>query len=346
MRILYITPYFSFRQGGVSEVVYQLATHLSKKGHYVTLLTSDYLTDKEIRADYAFEIVRLPSFSRWGFYVTPKMILWLKSNLENYDVVHLQEFRTFQNIIASSIARKASIPFVFTAHGTMPNIIEKRLIKALFDLFFKRMILKSINIFTAVSPKEVEHYRQTGIRPEQIALIYNGINVSSFTKTTEEEAENLDETLREGVKIIFLGRIHKLKRIDRLLDAFPEIISHHRDAQLIIAGPDNGEQTNLQNQARKLGLADQVSFPGPIYGEQKIAFLQSADVLAYPSAHEIFGLVPFEALLCGTPVVVTEGTGMGDLINQAGAGKTVPQDDPQAMAEALLWVLGRQTDIT
>jgi glycosyltransferase involved in cell wall biosynthesis len=339
MDILYIAPYFSFRQGGVSEVVYQLATHLTQKGHQVTLLTSDYLADQETQTGFSFDIVRLPSFSRWGFYLTPKMIPWLRTNLEKFDIVHLQEFRTFQNIAASCFARNTTTPLVFTAHGTMPNIIEKRLFKGLFDLFFKRLILNQMTAFTAVSEEEVNDYLHVGVQKNKIILILNGLNVDELTKPSKQMPIKTDNDRPELKRIIFLGRLHKKKRIDRLLKAFSVINQHSPNTQVIIAGPDNGEQANLRNLAHKLGVAERVSFPGPVYGEQKVAFLQSADVLAYPSSHEVFGLVPFEALMCGTPVVVTAGTGMGDLIHQAGAGQTVPQDDPQALADALLWAL-------
>jgi glycosyltransferase involved in cell wall biosynthesis len=339
MDILYIAPYFSFRQGGVSEVVYQLATHLTQKGHQVTLLTSDYLADQETQTGFSFDIVRLPSFSRWGFYLTPKMIPWLRTNLEKFDIVHLQEFRTFQNIAASCFARNTTTPLVFTAHGTMPNIIEKRLFKGLFDLFFKRLILNQMTAFTAVSEEEVNDYLHVGVQKNKIILILNGLNVDELTKPSKQMPIKTDNDRPELKRIIFLGRLHKKKRIDRLLKAFSVINQHSPNTQVIIAGPDNGEQANLRNLAHKLGVAERVSFPGPVYGKQKVAFLQSADVLAYPSSHEVFGLVPFEALMCGTPVVVTAGTGMGDLIHQADAGQTVPQDDPQALADALLWAL-------
>jgi glycosyltransferase involved in cell wall biosynthesis len=339
MRILFITPYFAFKQGGVSEVVYQLATRLSQKGHQVTLLTSNYLEKEETQTSFTFEIIRMPSFSHWGFYVTPSLLPWLKNNLKQFDIVHLQEFRTFQNIIATFFSRYTNTPFVFSAHGTMPNIIEKRLLKSLFDIFFKGLILKYINTFIAVSPKEIEHYLQAGIPKDKIELILNGLNVKEFIHPSKRTSNNNAKSQTERKKIVYVGRIHKLKRIDRLVTAFSLISKQYHQAQLMIAGPDNGELSNLHTQARKLGISDRVSFPGPIFGKKKVAFYQSADVLAYPSSHEIFGLVPFEALLCGTPVVVTANTGMGDLIRQAGAGQTVTQDDSQALADALLWVL-------
>lgn len=339
MKILYITPYFSFRQGGASEIVYQLATHLTDRGHEVTLLTSDYLAEDESNIQTNFEIVRLPSLSRWGFYVTLGMISWLKKNLSKFDIVHLQEFRTFQNIVASYFATNTTIPFFLTAHGTVPNIIERQIFKKIFDLLFQKRILRSITAFTAVSPEEVRDYKKIGIETSQIHLIYNGLNLNDYDLSNSKNEIQINNELLQLPTILFLGRLHKKKRIDVLINAFKILNSKNPNSRLIIAGPDNGEEANLRQQVKNLGLVDKVDFFGPVYGEKKTAVYRSASMLGYPSSHEVFGLVPFEALLCGTPVIVTENTGMGDIIKEAQAGITVPQDDPKALADAIAWVL-------
>jgi glycosyltransferase involved in cell wall biosynthesis len=84
-----------------------------------------------------------------------------------------------------------------------------------------------------------------------------------------------------------------------------------------------------------LGLDGKVRFVGPLYGPDRLAAYVDAQVLAYPAVHEIFGLVPFEALLCGTPVVVTDDCGCGHLISDAQAGDLVPYADVEALAKAL-----------
>jgi glycosyltransferase involved in cell wall biosynthesis len=62
---------------------------------------------------------------------------------------------------------------------------------------------------------------------------------------------------------------------------------------------------------------------GTLHGPDRLALLVDADVLVYPSTHEVFGLVPLEGLLCGAPVVVGDDCGCGELIHEAGAGLTV-----------------------
>ena len=92
----------------------------------------------------------------------------------------------------------------------------------------------------------------------------------------------------------------------------------------------------------RLGLQQQVRFTGPMYGEDKLAAYVDATVLASAAAYEIFGLVPFEALMCGTPVVVSQESASGELVREAGAGFLVPYGDAGALAEALLQVFADQ----
>jgi glycosyltransferase involved in cell wall biosynthesis len=70
-----------------------------------------------------------------------------------------------------------------------------------------------------------------------------------------------------------------------------------------------------------------VRFLGLLEGRERLGLLADADVLVYASTGEIFGLVPFEGLLCGAPVVVADDCGCGELIAEAGAGLLVRHGD-------------------
>jgi len=78
-----------------------------------------------------------------------------------------------------------------------------------------------------------------------------------------------------------------------------------------------------------------VCFPGLLLGDDRNAAYVDADVVAYPSTDEIFGLVAAEALMCGTPVVVCDDSGCGEVVRAAAGGRLVPYGDPFALAGAL-----------
>ncbi len=89
-------------------------------------------------------------------------------------------------------------------------------------------------------------------------------------------------------------------------------------ATLVVAGNDMGALETARAQAD-----ERVVFTGLLEGRDRLALLVDSDVLVYPSSDEIFGLVPFEGLLCGTPAVVGGDCGCGQLIREAGAGLLV-----------------------
>jgi glycosyltransferase involved in cell wall biosynthesis len=94
----------------------------------------------------------------------------------------------------------------------------------------------------------------------------------------------------------------------------------------------------------QLRLSSRVVFTGLLEGRTRLEALADADVVAYASTDEVFGLVPLEALLSGTPVVVANDSGCGEMIGHIGGGLTVIPGDPQALAEALGMILDRPND--
>jgi glycosyltransferase involved in cell wall biosynthesis len=144
--------------------------------------------------------------------------------------------------------------------------------------------------------------------------------------------------LEAGHKVIlFLGRIHKTKGIDLLINAFAGIVKDITDARLVVAGPDDGYLNALQNLTAELRLTEKVIFTGPVYGEEKLAAYVDADVYALTSSWEAFGISIFEALACGTPAVVTDRCGVADIIRDK-AGLVVPYE-VAALKDALRQML-------
>jgi glycosyltransferase involved in cell wall biosynthesis len=87
---------------------------------------------------------------------------------------------------------------------------------------------------------------------------------------------------------------------------------------VVVAGPDAGDGPWVHSIVMKLGLEKKVTSTGLVDGALKLGVLHDADVVAHTLSYECFGLVPFEALMCGTPAVVTTGTGCGEVLEKAG----------------------------
>ena len=80
-----------------------------------------------------------------------------------------------------------------------------------------------------------------------------------------------------------------------------------------------------------------------ISGEERLQALSDADLVVYPSQNEIFGLVPFEALMSGTPVVVSDDCGCGEIIKEAQAGSVTPYGNVIRLAQEIDALLSTPT---
>jgi glycosyltransferase involved in cell wall biosynthesis len=136
---------------------------------------------------------------------------------------------------------------------------------------------------------------------------------------------------------MFLGKLTPRKRVDVLIRAFAQL--DRPDARLAIAGNDMGAGTGTHALVHELGLQSRTIFTGLLRGQERLEALADADVLVYPSRDEIFGLVPLEAILSGTPVIVADDSGCGEIVSRTGGGQVVPEGDVNALARAIAAIL-------
>jgi glycosyltransferase involved in cell wall biosynthesis len=289
-------------------------------------------------------------------FLTPGFSSSLRDVLKNTDIVHLQEYRTLQNVSAWKECKKMKVPYVISAHGAILRIMGREGRKGLFDRVFGHNILRDAKKLIAVSELEKRQYQEFGIEEEKIEIVPNGINLSQFDSLPEKGSFRKKYNLDDHSVILFLGRIHRIKGIDILIDAFAELKKEKTEAKLIIAGPDDGfkrdcgmriaecgmRQVDLSNKVKgekeKVRESD-VIFTGLVSGEEKLSLLVDADVTVLPSRFEIFSRVIFESLVCGTPVVVSEVCGVASMIHEAGAGYIIKAEDRKDLKERIQEVL-------
>ncbi|MBQ0863039.1 glycosyltransferase [Streptomyces sp. RK75] len=118
------------------------------------------------------------------------------------------------------------------------------------------------------------------------------------------------------------------------------------EAELIVAGGPKGaeldrdpEAVRLRELARELGVADRVHLTGGLDREEVPRLMRAADAVLCPADYEPFGIVPLEAMSCGTPVVATAVGGQCDTVAHGGTGLLVPPRDPEALAHAVRTLL-------
>lgn len=348
MKILQIIPYFypAWVYGGPVQVAYNLSKQLIKRGHEVTVYTTDSLgKDSRQRVKVldvdgirVYYFANLSNSLAWNhkIFFAPRMILQLSKEIRTFDIIHLHDYRTFQNIIAYHYATKNHVPYILHAHGSIPRIIKKQGLKGVYDCFFGYKLLRHASKLIAVSKEEAEHFKQMGVDDKKISIVYNGMDIKSFENLPRyggfKEKHNIN-----GKLILYLGRINKTKGLDFVINAFSETVKKI-DATLVITGPDDGYKAELEKLIANLNLNSKVKFTGYINEQDKISAYVDANLFVHTVLYMGgVGITPLEAILCNIPVIVTDEC--GELVKEANCGYLVKYGDRAGLKEKMKWVI-------
>ncbi len=315
-------------------------------GNRVTVYTSDMrdvttrIGGNQRRFCDGFEIIRSknvsPLFYRSsGLLITPDLGGFLSGRIRDYDVIHIHEYTTYQNIVVQRLAKKYRVPYVLQAHGSLP-VLSKRVRKWLYYVFFGSKVLNGASRVIALSRVEAEQYRALGVPEEKIDVIPNGIDLSGYADLPPVGSFRKRHDINEKM-VLYLGRIHRIKGIDILVRAFAKVLDKLGDVKLVVAGPDDGYLGVLEGLIKALGIEDNVLILGPLYGKDKQMAYVDADVYVLPSRYETFPMSVLEALACGTPVIMTENCGVAEYFKDK-AGLVV-KADPLDLRDAVLEML-------
>lgn len=197
----------------------------------------------------------------------------------------------------------------------------------------------SQRIIAATETEKIALFRFYDVPPEKVAVLPCGVNMALF-KPMVKPAMRQKLGIEKRPIILFVGRIERLKGLERAITALP-FLSYYKP-QLIIVGNDGnrpGEVQNLKLLAIQHGVNDSVIFKGLAAYEQLVEYYNAADVCVFPSYYESFGLVPLESLACGTPVVATNVGDLQHIIRDGETGYVLKDFRPQIMADKIAEVL-------
>jgi len=347
MKILQLIPYFvpAWNYGGPIPVAYNISKELVRRGHKVTVYTTDTLNaDSRIEEkEEVIDGVRVKRFSNLSNFLAakhhlffpPSLIKALRDNLSEFEVIHVHEYWVLFNAVLLHYAQKYRIPYLVQAHGSLPLMLSKQSIKRIFNLIVGYNLLRSASKAIALTSVEAAQYENMGVNKDRIEVVPNGIDLSEYANLPPRGGFRQKYGLGPDEKLaLYLGRVHQSKGIDLLVEAFAS--QELDEAKLAVVGPDDGYLSALQKLIVQVGIRNRVVFTGPLYGEDKLRAYVDADVFVTPSFYG-FPVTFLEACACGLPVVTTQARGELDWLNDQ-AGMVVPYDE-RSLSDAIFRVL-------
>lgn len=202
------------------------------------------------------------------------------------------------------------IPFMFQNQYLPLPEIKKRYMKTLD-------FVKSCDIIFAISDTtKQDAIKNLKIDSDKIQVIYGGIH-DHFTNRKQ-----LVTTTRNNIEkpyILYVGGSDYRKNLERLIESFGKLNQKSPGKRyLIIAGPIPEEHKFfLKLNAQKSNVVDDVIFTGYVSDEELVKLYKGADLFAFPSLYEGFGLPILEAMACGVPVLTSSSSSLKEIAGSA-----------------------------
>lgn len=196
-----------------------------------------------------------------------------------------------------------------------------------FGASLTRTVLNRSHRITALTPALADAAEAMGVERRRIRVIPNGVD-TDFFQPPGDKREKL---------ILFVGSYIERKGVSVLLQALPDVFKALPDHRAVLLG--NGSlQAQLEEEAQKLGLSEQVRFLDFQPQSEIRRWMQRARVLVLPSLEEGQGVVLLEALSCGTPLVASHVGGIPEVV-VPDVGTLVPPGQPAPLTDAIVQTL-------
>lgn len=219
-------------------------------------------------------------------------------------ILHVHNLWSFPLVHAASAVGGTGCRLVCSPHGALDPRSRRMSVwkKWAWWHLLQRRALERVDLFRATSVAEAEHIGALGFRAP-VVVVPNGVEVPAMVRRPVAEPRTLG----------FLGRIHPVKALDRLVDAWRLVAPSRPDWRLRLCGPDGGALAALCARAADL---PRITFEPAVAETDKSSWYASCDLVVLPSHCENFGMVVAEALAHGVPVVCSTGAPWGGLVSE------------------------------
>ena len=343
--------------GGILFLCVDIARELSKKGHKISIYTTD-LDFANNAKTFSKNLLRREKTN--GFYIkrshvwfafklfffNPSMFFQMRK--DDFDIIHSIGVRSFQSFVAALIAREKNIPLIISDQGgltTHPDItMGKPLNKFVYRLqapFVRFIINQSTKIIVANEYEKNIFLKFTNIN--KISIVKNGINLDDFNKVKVDFRK--EYSISEEF-ILFVGRFHMVKGVDILIKAVNEIrdFLKLKNMKCVIMGVDFGYEQEMFNLIKKYNLENLIIVIKKPLREYLISAYEQSQMLVLPSRWELSPLTPLEGFAFKKPVISTNCHGIPYTIRDGQNCILVEIDDFKKIAESIEFLVNNENE--
>ncbi len=328
MRIAQVAPWFHPHVGGVESHVRSLAAELARRGHEVTVLTSNYAKLPERESMDGFAIQRVKALAvLLRTPVTPGLRRAIPRG--RYDVVHAHSPPPLAAYSAAGASEAAGTPFVVTYHCDLeiPTIFGDAITNLYQRTYGRRTMRAAAKLIVSTETYAATSRAIWRYNPE---VIPNPVDADRFRPDVDGGVVRHRLGLRPDDRVVLLvARVVPHKGIEHLVEA----AKYLPEAMFVIVG-DGPFLPEVRRLAAEFGVEDRIRFQGKVPHRDLPEYYAACDVFVLPSVSrlEAFGIVALEAMATAKPVVVSDIPGVREVVTDGAEGLLAEPVNPEDLA--------------
>jgi teichuronic acid biosynthesis glycosyltransferase TuaC len=242
---------------------------------------------------------------------------------QDFDLIDAHYFYP-DGVAAVMLGQVLGRPVVVTARGTDLNIIPNYRVPRRWIRWAARHAAGLVTVSSGLKRR----LEALGVSPERVRVLRNGVDLDRFHPYDREAARRAIGFARPT--LLAVGNLVMLKRHRLMVEALTLLAGV--DLAIVGEGPERGA---IEGLARERGVAERVRLLGRLDQDRLPEIYSAADLLLLVSTNEGWPNVLLESMACGTPVVVSDIDGIGDIVALPEAGRVLAETTPTALASAI-----------
>ncbi len=218
-------------------------------------------------------------------------------------IIHCHDWITY--LSGLQLSKKYHIPLVVTVHSTEFDR------SAYFNPQRRIIDIEKMGVIGADRVIAVSNYtksivvREYACDPDKIRVIYNGVNKDYYISGEKDyELKN---------RVLYFGRLTSQKGGKFFMETASKVLKVNKDIEFTVAG--SGEQSSeMKWMAKEFGITDRIKFEGFVSFRESAKYYRDSDIFVLPAVSEPFGMTVLESLISGTPVIISNTTGVGEAL--------------------------------
>lgn len=338
MKILQLVPYFIPYKGGQERYVYNLSKHLTKIGHEVLIITSNFPGAARKETMESIQVLRHTCIMRPLRNPIAPGMLADKNIVSDCDVIHTHNEHSFASMVACRYKTDLDKPLMITCHGQLKfgNMIADNFEKS-YSRKFGKDIFNCADKIIALSSSDKEYISSLNVNSGKISILPNAVDTDMLSRLDEEVggAQLLQGCDNKKV-VLFTGPVIRRKGVEFLIQSIPMVIKHTPNAFFVFVGGGDF-LTKAKEMVIKIGIEKHVLFTGSLSEHDLIGCYKSSDLFVLPSLSEGLPTSILEAMYFGLPVIATDIPGIRDHFTNSSL--LVPPENPGELAKAIIRLL-------